>query len=131
MTGFLSLVLLMLLARADLRHAAGGSWAALAGVFLCGAVALIPMGAARGSTARDIRTAPAIANLLFFPMMFLSGSAMPFAVLPDGVQALRAAPADDLSRRRLLERDRPRRRTVAIARIARRAARRLASSASC
>ena len=33
-----------------------------------------------------MRTAPAIANLLFFPMMFLSGSAMPFAFLPDGVK---------------------------------------------
>ena len=44
------------------------------------------MGLLVGSTARDIRTAPAIANLLFFPMMFLSGSAMPFAFLPEGVQ---------------------------------------------
>ena len=44
------------------------------------------MGLLVGSTARDMRTAPAIANLLFFPMMFLSGSAMPFAVLPDGVK---------------------------------------------
>ena len=44
------------------------------------------MGLLVGSTARDISTAPAIANLLFFPMMFLSGSAMPFAMLPEGVQ---------------------------------------------
>jgi imidazolonepropionase-like amidohydrolase len=44
------------------------------------------MGLLVGSTARDLRTAPAIANLLFFPMMFLSGSAMPFAVLPEGVK---------------------------------------------
>ena len=46
----------------------------------------MPMGLLVGSTARDIRTAPAIANLLFFPMMFLSGSALPFAFLPDWVQ---------------------------------------------
>ena len=44
------------------------------------------MGLLIGSTARDMRTAPAIANLMFFPMMFLSGSAMPFAFLPEGVQ---------------------------------------------
>ena len=44
------------------------------------------MGLLVGSTARDIRTAPAIANLLFFPLMFLSGSAIPFAFLPDGVK---------------------------------------------
>ena len=74
--------------------------------------ALVPLGLLVGSTARDIRTAPAIANLLFFPLMFLSGSAMPFAFLPEGVQALRAAAADHLPRRHLLERDRPRRRTA-------------------
>jgi imidazolonepropionase-like amidohydrolase/ABC-type multidrug transport system permease subunit len=85
-TGLLSLVVLMALARLlfDMRMA--GSWPALAGVFLCGACALVPMGLLVGSTARDIKTAPAISNLLFFPLMFLSGSAMPFAVLPDGVK---------------------------------------------
>jgi ABC-type multidrug transport system permease subunit len=86
MTGFLSLVTLMLLARAIFRVEMVGSWFALAGVFVCGACALIPMGLLVGSTARDIRTAPAISNLLFFPLMFLSGSALPFAMLPDGVK---------------------------------------------
>jgi imidazolonepropionase-like amidohydrolase/ABC-type multidrug transport system permease subunit len=86
MTGFLSLVILMTLARLVFNMQMAGSWATLAGVYLCGAIALIPMGLLVGSTARDMRTAPAIANLLFFPMMFLSGSAMPFAFLPEGVQ---------------------------------------------
>ena len=86
LTGFLSMVLLMALARAIFGMQMAGSWPALTGVFLCGAVALVPMGMLLGSAARDIRTAPAIANLIFFPMMFLSGSAMPFAVLPEGVK---------------------------------------------
>jgi ABC-2 type transport system permease protein len=86
MTGFLSLVTLMVLGHALFGLQMAGSWPALAGVFLCGACALIPMGLLIGSTARDIKTAPAIANLLFFPMMFLSGSAMPFAFLPEGVK---------------------------------------------
>lgn len=86
MTGFLSLVTLMVLARVLFNMQFAGSWLALAGVYLCGAIALVPLGLLVGSTARDIRTAPAIANLLFFPLMFLSGSAMPFAVLPEGVQ---------------------------------------------
>ena len=86
MTGFLSLVILMVLARVIFGMQLAGSWPALAGVFLCGACALVPMGLLVGSTARDIKTAPAISNLLFFPMMFLSGSAMPFAFLPDGVK---------------------------------------------
>lgn len=86
MTGFLSLLILMTLARLVFNMQLAGSWFALAGVYLCGAAALIPMGLLVGSTARDMRTAPAIANLLFFPLMFLSGSAMPFAFLPEGVQ---------------------------------------------
>ena len=86
MTGFLSIVILMLLARVIFNVQMAGSWLSLAGVFVCGACALIPLGLLVGSTARDIRTAPGIANLLFFPLMFLSGSAMPFAVLPDGVK---------------------------------------------
>src|SRR5688572_10341000 len=86
LTGMLSIVVLMVLARVLFGVQIAGSWAALIAVYLCGACALVPMGMLVGSTARDIRTAPAIANLLFFPMMFLSGSAMPFAVLPEGVQ---------------------------------------------
>ena len=86
MTGFLSLVILMTLARLVFDMQMAGSWLTLSGVYLFGACALIPMGLLVGSTARDMRTAPAIANLLFFPMMFLSGSAMPFAFLPEGVQ---------------------------------------------
>ena len=86
LTGFLSIVVLMLLARAIFKVQMAGSWLALAGVFACGAVALVPLGLLVGSTARDIRTAPAIANLLFFPLMFLSGASFPFAVLPDGVK---------------------------------------------
>src|SRR5262245_35322000 len=85
-TGLLSLVVLMTLSRMIFGMQMAGSWPALIGAYLCGACALVPLGLLVGSTARDIRTAPAIANLLFFPMMFLSGSAMPFAVLPEGVQ---------------------------------------------
>lgn len=85
-TGLLSLIVLMLLARAIFGMQMAGSWPTLIAVYLCGAIALVPMGLLVGSVARDIRTAPAIANLLFFPLMFLSGSAIPFAMLPDGVK---------------------------------------------
>jgi imidazolonepropionase-like amidohydrolase/ABC-type multidrug transport system permease subunit len=86
LTGFISLAALMILARLMFGVQMAGSWATLALVYFCGACALVPIGLLVGSTARDLRTAPAIANLLFFPMMFLSGSAMPFSVLPDGVK---------------------------------------------
>ncbi len=84
--GLLSLIILMILARLIFGMQMAGSWPSLIVVYLCGACALVPMGLLVGATARDIRTAPAIANLLFFPLMFLSGSAFPFAMLPDGVK---------------------------------------------
>ncbi len=84
--GLLSLIVLMILARLIFGMQMAGSWPSLIVVYLCGACALVPMGLLVGSTARDIRTAPAIANLLFFPLMFLSGSAFPFAMLPEGVK---------------------------------------------
>ena len=86
LTGLISLGVLMALGNAIFGMQMAGSWIALVAVYVCGACALVPMGLLIGSTARDIRTAPAIANLIFFPMMFLSGSAMPFSVLPDGVK---------------------------------------------
>jgi ABC-2 type transport system permease protein len=57
-------------------------------VFLLGGAALIPIGLIVGSVARDSRSAPAIANFLFFPLMFLSGSAIPFTMLPAWMQGV-------------------------------------------
>lgn len=85
-SGAASLALLMGLAKLLFRIEMAGSWATLFIVFLCGASALIPLGLLVGSTARDVRTAPAIANVLFFPLMFLSGSAFPLAMMPDGIK---------------------------------------------
>lgn len=85
-TGYLTLILLIIVAKLVFGATMVGSWFSLTIVFLCGATALIPLGLLVGSTARDLRTAPAIGNLLFFPMMFLSGSAMPLAMMPDAVK---------------------------------------------
>ncbi|MFQ5742024.1 MAG: ABC transporter permease [Acidobacteriota bacterium] len=58
----------------------------LALVLWLGALAFVPLGLILGSVAKDMKSAPAIANLIFFPMMFLSGAAMPFYMLPGWVQ---------------------------------------------
>lgn len=55
---------------------------------LLGTVAFVPLGLLTGSISQDMRTAPAINNLLFFPLVFASGAAFPFWRLPDWVQAL-------------------------------------------
>lgn len=65
-----------------------GSLVSLVVMMLLGALAFVPLGLIVGSTAQDMRSAPAIANLLLFPMMFLSGAAFPAFLLPEWVQQL-------------------------------------------
>lgn len=57
------------------------------GVIL-GAAAFVPLGLITGSISQDMRTAPAINNLLFFPLVFASGAAFPFWMLPGWVQTV-------------------------------------------
>lgn len=73
-------------AKAIWRIPIAGPMASLAIVALAGFFAFVPLGLFVGSAARDMRTAPPIANLIFFPMMFLSGSAVPYAILPPWLQ---------------------------------------------
>lgn len=63
-----------------------GPWASVALVALAGFFAFVPLGLFVGSAARDMKTAPPLSNLIFFPMMFLSGAAVPFAILPPWLQ---------------------------------------------
>ncbi len=84
----LSMILQLVAARLLFDVAPKGS---LIGVFVCvaaAAFAFIPMGLIVGSISRDTKTAPAITNLLFFPMMFLSGAALPFFLLPQWLQKI-------------------------------------------
>ncbi len=48
--------------------------------------AFVPLGLIMGSSAKDMRSAPAIGNLIFFPMIFLSGAALPTEMLPGWLQ---------------------------------------------
>lgn len=82
----ISFALQLLLARAVFRLAIRASILELALVALIGAFAFIPLGLLVGSVGRDMRTAPAISNLLFFPLSFLSGATLPLAFMPPWVQ---------------------------------------------
>ena len=74
-------------AKAVWRFSSAGSWWTFAAVALAGFFAFVPLGLFVGSAARDMRSAPPVANLIFFPMMFVSGAAVPFAILPPFLQA--------------------------------------------
>lgn len=77
-----TLLLQLGVAGAVWRFSMAGSWGVFAAVSFAGFFAFVPLGLFVGSAARDMRTAPPIANLIFFPMMFLSGAAVPYAILP-------------------------------------------------
>lgn len=70
-------------ARLVFKTEIAGSLGSLAVLYVFSAFSLIPLGLLVGSAAKDMRSAPPIINLLFFPLMFLSGSAFPFALLPE------------------------------------------------
>jgi len=75
-----------------------GSLGSLALMLLAGELAFVPLGLFVGCIGRDTRSAPALTNLIVFPQMFLSGSAMPFFLLPAWVQKVgRLLPATYLN----------------------------------
>jgi imidazolonepropionase-like amidohydrolase/ABC-type multidrug transport system permease subunit len=82
----LTFCLVLVVAKFAFKTEIMGSLISLAVVFLFAAFSMVPLGLLVGSAARDMRSAPPIINLLFFPLMFLSGSAFPFALLPDGMK---------------------------------------------
>jgi ABC-2 type transport system permease protein len=64
----------------------GARLAVVAVVLGFGVWAFVPLGLIMGSSAKDMRSAPAIGNLIFFPMIFLSGAALPTELLPGWLQ---------------------------------------------
>lgn len=56
-------------------------------VLAFGVWAFVPLGLIMGSTAKDMRSAPAVGNMIFFPMIFLSGAALPSEMLPGWLQS--------------------------------------------
>jgi len=94
----LALVFQLAVALAVFRFPVAGSVGAVAAVMLTGAFTFVSLGLFVGCVSRDTRSAPALTNLIVFPMMFLSGSAMPFFALPEWVQRVgRLLPATYLN----------------------------------
>ena len=81
-----SLLLQAIVARFLFGFRIAGSIPALLMVLVLGGLAMIPIGMVVGSVARDSKVAPAMTNFLFFPLMFLSGAAIPFSLLPEWLQ---------------------------------------------
>lgn len=75
-------------ARLVFKITLAGSPLLFGAVCLAGFLAFVPLGLFVGSVARDTRSAPALTNLIFFPMMFLSGAALPLFLLPNFLKSV-------------------------------------------
>ena len=65
-----------------------GSWWAVAAAFLFATLAFIAVGYVIASLAPTSRVAQVVGQVLYFPMMFLSGAAVPLALMPENVQEI-------------------------------------------
>jgi ABC-2 type transport system permease protein len=93
-----ALVVQFAIAKVLFRPPVAGLPLVLVAAFAVGAIAFVALGLFVGCVSRDTRSAPALTNLIFFPMLFLSGSAVPFFALPEWVQRLgRLLPATYLN----------------------------------
>ena len=63
-----------------------GNWFELVSFLLLGMVAILGIGLALGGWAKNERQAAPLANIIVFPMMFLSGTFFPRYLMPDWLQ---------------------------------------------
>jgi ABC-2 type transport system permease protein len=83
--GMIILIAIALLAF-DLRI--GGSWINILGAFALSAFAFFSIGYLIAGLAKTGRVAQVVGQVIFFPMMFLSGATLPLSIMPEGVQAV-------------------------------------------
>jgi ABC-2 type transport system permease protein len=70
------------------RMPIAGSFMAMMVMLSAGALAFLALGLLIASVAESVKVALALANLLFFPLMFLGGAAIPKFLLPPAIQKI-------------------------------------------
>ena len=83
-----SMILLILVAKLIFGLRFGGSWIAVFAGFTLSMLAFIAVGYVIASLASTSRVAQIVGTVLFFPMMFFSGTAMPLAIMPPSMQQI-------------------------------------------
>lgn len=83
----------LLLALAFLMYdiAFTGVWWAVLLVALLVIISIFSIGVLIASVFRSAKTAIAVANIVYFPMLFLSGASVPIELMPDGVRKVAQA----------------------------------------
>lgn len=82
----IGMILLIVLAKVVYGLRFGGDWLSVTAGFLLSALAFIAVGYVIAGLAPTGRVALVIGQLTFFPMMFLSGAAMPREIMPEAVR---------------------------------------------
>ena len=80
------MILLVVLAKVVYGLRFNGDWWHVAAAFSLGALAFIAVGYVIAGLAPTARVAQVIGQIAFFPMMFLSGAAMPREIMPESVR---------------------------------------------
>ena len=65
-----------------------GSWLSVGAAFTLVGAAFFSVGYLIASVASTARIAQVVGQVLFFPMMFLSGAALPLQLMPEGVRSI-------------------------------------------
>jgi len=91
---FSTLFMQIALAKVVYKIVIAGSFFATFVMLAAGALAFLSLGFIVASVAENVRAAQVLSNLLFFPLMFLGGAALPAQFLPPKLQSLaRALPS--------------------------------------
>ena len=85
------LVMLVLAAKWAFQLRFDGSWLQVAVGFSLSALAFFAVGYTLASVAKTGRIAQVLGQVVFFPMMFLSGATIPLVVMPESVQRISKA----------------------------------------
>ncbi len=85
-SALLGMGLVIIVARLVFGLRFGGSWAAVLGGFTLSTLAFVGVGYVLASLVRSERVAQAVGMALYFPLMFLSGAAMPLQTMPGNVR---------------------------------------------
>lgn len=85
-SALLGMALVIVVARLVFGLRFGGSWAAVLGGFTLSTLAFVGVGYVLASLARSERVAQAVGMAIYFPLMFLSGAAMPLQTMPGTVR---------------------------------------------
>lgn len=86
--GTLSIILVLSTAILVFDYQMNGNWLDLFIMIILGLICMIGFGLAIGGWAKNENQSAPLANLVAFPMMFLSGSFFPRFIMPDWLQAL-------------------------------------------